>query len=425
MQLNAHPPEQRMSLIRNISWLGFSELFIRISRIVTAIVLARTLNAHEFGLIAIAMTVQEVVQTLTRNGIGAKIVQTDARHLNAVCNTVYRLNWKICLTLFFLQSALAHPIKLFYKDDSLYLLVLALAVPYLIYPFSMVHVYLVQRQNRIGMTAFANGLQVSIDNVASAILALCGYGIWSVIIPKLLVAPLWVLFYRRIQPWRPLKTADNFPQAQILAFSLHVLGSEICATARRHIDRLFIGFFMGLDVLGIYYFAVNSGLGLSLSLASAFNTALYPHLCAHRDNFRQLHSEFVKGAKLIACLSIILFGSQALLAPWYVPLIFGAKWNHAVPILILITLSGIPRPIAEACAQYLRSINKPRVDFRWNVMFTLVMTVSILVSVFYSIETVAYAVLFNHVLLIPVYVLACCLLPVYTKPLPSLFARRV
>lgn len=399
------------SLARNISWLALSELMIRVTRIATAVVLARTLNAHEFGVIAIAMTVQEVVQTLTRNGIGAKIVQTGPAHLNAVCNFVYRLNWQICIALFFIQCAVAHPIKLFYKDDALYPLVIALAIPYLIYPFSMVQVYLIQRQNRLGMTALANGAQVSIDNISSAILALCGFGIWSVVIPKLIVAPLWVLFFRFQEKWRPNKDDSDYAKNDILAFSLHVLGAEICATARRHIDRLLIGFFMGLDTLGIYYFAVNSGLGLSLSLASAFNTAFYPHLCAQRENLSALRREFKKGIKIIVALSIIVFGSQAMLAPWYVPLIFGEKWLHAVPLLMLLTLSGIPRPAAEACAQFLRAVNKPVIDFRWNVVFTILLTVSILIGVRYDIQTVAYTVLLSHFLFIPLYISGCWSFP--------------
>lgn len=395
------------SLVRNMSWLALSELMIRVSRLATAVILARMLNAHEFGVIAIAMTVQEVVQTLTRNGIGAKIVQTDSARLNAVCNIVYRFNWRICIALFFIQCAVAHPIKLFYRDESLYPLVIALAVPYLIYPFSMVQVYRIQRQNRLGLTALANGVQVSIDNICSAVLALCGFGIWSVIIPKLVVAPLWVLFYRRQESWRPNKDVSDYSGNDILAFSLHVLGAEICATARRHIDRLLIGFFMGLDTLGIYYFAVNSGLGLTLSLASAFNTAFYPHLCAQRDNLVALKREFNKGIKVIVGLSIVVFGSQALLAPWYVPLIFGQQWQHAVPLLMVLTLSGVPRPVAEGCAQFLRAINKPRIDFRWNVVFTVLLALSISLGVRYDIYTVAYAVLASHFLFIPLYVAGC------------------
>ena len=397
-----------VSLWRNMVYMLTSEVSIRITRLATAVILARMLSAHEFGVIAIAMTLQEIVQTLTRNGIGAKIIQTTDSKLHSVCNTVYRLNWQICLTLFALQCALAQPLAVFYQDDSIFFLVLVLAIPYLIYPWALVHVYLIQRDNRLNITAFANGSQVSLDNLLSAALALSGFGIWSVIIPKVIVAPCWVIYYRHIQNWHP----DNktYPQEtkQIISFSGQVLGAEICATSRRHIDRLLIGYFFGLDILGIYYFAINAGLGLTLSLSTAFNTAFYPHLCSLKNNTRVFQQAFKKGLLLIIGLSVVVFSSQAFLASWYVPLIFGEKWQHAIPLLVILTLSGILRPAAETCAQMLRAINKPSIDFKWNLVFTLCLSLSIYAAVYSKqIETVGYAILLAHTLLIPIYLLGC------------------
>ena len=400
--------DKRPSLLGNISYLIASEATIRTTRLVTAVVLARMLSSHEFGVIAIAMTLQEIVHTLTRNGIGAKIIQTNTPQLNAVCNTVYRLNWQICLILFAIQCAIAHPLAHFYHYEDLFLLVLVLAIPYLIYPWAMVQVYLIQRENRLNITALANGTQVSIDNLCCAVLALSGFGIWSVIIPKIIVAPLWVIYYRYVQPWRPDRKKYPEFKKDILSFSGHVLGAEICATSRRHIDRLLIGYFLGLDILGIYYFAVNAGLGLTLSISSAFNTAFYPHLCQVKNNKIAFQQAFKKGLLIIIAVSLLLFGSQAFLATWYVPLIFGEKWQHAIPLLMILTLSGILRPAADACAQMLRAINKPFIDFKWNLLFTVCLSLSIYLSLLSNtIDNVAYAIFYTHSLLIPIYLLGC------------------
>jgi len=396
------------SLWKNMSCMLASELSIRITRLATAVILARLLSAHEFGVIAIAMTVQEIVHTLTRNGIGAKIVQTSKKKLHAVCNTVYRLNWQLSLVLFVIQCSLAQPLALFYKDDAIFLLVIILALPYLIYPWSLVQVYLIQRNNQLKITAFANGSQVSLDNLLCAGFALLGFGVWSVIIPKVIVAPCWVIYYRAMKKWSPDKQSYPNEKKQIIAFSSHVLGSEICATARRHIDRLLIAYYFGLDILGIYYFAINAGLGLTLSLSTAFNTAFYPHLCALKENPYAFKKAFKKGLLSILILSLLVFSSQAFLAQWYVAIIFGDKWLHAIPLLIILTLSGILRPAAESCAQLLRAMNKPHIDFKWNVFFTVFLSLAIYAAVFsQNIETVAYSILLVHSSLIPIYLISC------------------
>ncbi|MGF1673866.1 MAG: lipopolysaccharide biosynthesis protein, partial [Rivularia sp. (in: cyanobacteria)] len=61
---------------------------------------------------------------------------------------------------------------------------------------------------------------------------------------------------------------------------------------------------------------------------------------------------------------------QASLAPIYVPVVFGKQWIPAIPILILICLSAIPRPFADAASQLLVAVGKPHLDLRWNVIFT-------------------------------------------------------
>jgi len=415
-----NPSQEKTSLWKNISYLATSELTIRVTRLLTAVVLARVLTAHEFGVIAIAMSIQEIVHSLTRNGIGAKIVQTSDKKITAVCNTVYRLNWQICIALFAIQCGLAQPLATFYQDESILLLVLVLALPYLIYPWAFVQVYLIQRQNRLSITAFANGTQVSLDNLFCTGLALSGFGVWSVIIPKLIVAPCWVFYYRHVQKWQSNNKCYPREKKEILSFSSHVLGAEICATSRRHIDRLLIGHYLGLEILGIYYFAVNAGLGLTLSLSTAFNTAFYPHLCKLKHTKTAFRHAFKKGLLFIIGLSALVFASQALLAPWYVPLIFGEKWQHAIPLLIILTLSGILRPAAEACAQMLRAINKPHIDFKWNILFTMTLSVSLYLSVLSNdIETVGYAIFFTHSLLLPVYLLACWILSNRTAKKPG------
>jgi hypothetical protein len=48
----------------------------------------------------------------------------------------------------------------------------------------------------LGRIAFTGALQVIADNGLTAILALCGLGMWAIILPKLIVAPIWTIGIR-------------------------------------------------------------------------------------------------------------------------------------------------------------------------------------------------------------------------------------
>ena len=90
----------------------------------------------------------------------------------------------------------------------------------------------------------------------------------------------------------------------------------------------------------------------------------------------------------------------------YVPLVFDPKWIPAIPVLILICLSAIPRPFAKAASQGLWLIDKPQWDVAWNLAFTVIFVVALLIGVQWQIFGVATAVLLTHVVILPIFTVA-------------------
>ena len=391
-------------LVQNVGWMGAAEIMARVSRLFTAVVLARVLTPVEFGIIAIAMTTYDFIVVATRNGAGAKIIQASDEELQDVCNTVNRVNWVISCGLFVLQCLIAYPVAMFYGEENIAYLIMALACIYLIQPIVMVRVYLIQRSNKLKYTGLAFGCGITIDNIASAILALSGFGVWSVVYPKILVAVLWVIFHLYIHPWKSTGGINKKYFKEIVHFAKNVLGTEFLKVYRNNVDRLLIGHFLGLEILGVYYFAVNAALGITLSLISAFNTAFYPHLCSLQREKDTFYPRYIKALKMIAFGSILLIGSQSVLTQFYVPLVFGEQWIDSIPLVMIMVLSAIPRPLAEVTGQMFRAISKPQVEFKWNIIFSCVFTVSIYIGLQQDIMGMAYAVLITHMVMIPIYV---------------------
>jgi teichuronic acid exporter len=261
------------------------------------------------------------------------------------------------------------------------------------------------RENRLnvfGLTQFAS---VVTDNIMIAIFALFGFGMWSIILPKFLVAPIWVLMVRHFHSWRPNWRPTLLHWRKILGFGSGILGVEFLKTFRDNIDYLLIGRFIGVNQLGIYYFAFNAGLGLSLSAVNAMGLTLYSDLCSVRHDRLLLQQRFQRNLSTIAKVIVPLVMLQVSLAPLYVPIVFGQKWVNqgALPILIVICLSALSRPFANAASMLFRSIGLPQVDLIWNLLFTLCLAVAVLIGTSYGIFGVAVAVLAAHLLLQPLY----------------------
>jgi teichuronic acid exporter len=389
--------KQKLSsqFIRNLGWLSGSEVIIRVFRLGTTVILAHFLTAYDYGLAAVVLTTNEFAQVFTRFGIGAKLIQAEADKLEALAISAYWLNWIIYSGLFVFQCLAAFAIAQFYHDNRLILPICTIALVYLVIPIAYVQATLIQRENRLKVFALTNTLQVTVDNLLTATFAYLGFGMWAIVLPKVLVAPIWVVVNYKYHPWRP-KGFSNQHWGEIIRFGRSVLGIELMKTLRNNLDYLIVGWFISIEELGIYYFAFNAGLGISLSFINAINSALLPHLCAVRSNWLKFQQRYFSSLKTITLIIVPIVLLQSSLAPIYVPIIFGNKWVVAIPVLVLICLSAIPRPYADAASQVLLAIDKPSLDLLGNFLFTIVFAIGLLVGVHWHVIGVAASVLVTH-----------------------------
>jgi teichuronic acid exporter len=376
--------------IRNLGWLSIAEIIIRVSRLVTTVLLARFLSPYDYGLAAVVLSTNEFVEVFTRSGIGAKLIQVDEDRLESLATSAYWLNWLICGSLFIIQCLVSLPIAWLYHDPKIALPICTIALVCCIIPIAYIH-----RENQMKTAAIVTSVQVSVDNVLTAILALSGFGMWAIVLPKVLVAPLWAVMICRSYSWRPGKFSTNHWR-ELYRFGRSVLGIELLKTLRNNLDYLLVGALIGVKELGIYYFAFNAGLGISLSFINAINLSLYPHLCAARLNWEQFKQRYFSSFKTITSVIVPIVLLQSFLAPFYVSIVFGQKWVVAVPVLVLICLSAISRPFADSASNLLLAVDKPNLDLAASGLFTVIFAVGLLIGANWGVIGIAASVLISH-----------------------------
>ncbi|MGB7417339.1 MAG: lipopolysaccharide biosynthesis protein [Thermosynechococcaceae cyanobacterium] len=388
---------------RDMGWLGSSQLVNRFTRLAATVVLARCLSPHDYGLAAIIMTTNEFVRVFMRNGIGTRLIQVSEDRLGPLCQSAYWLNWVLFSALFVIQSLAAFPVAWFYNDTKLILPICALAATLLILPIAMIQNALIQRQGKMWVIALSDTMQVTTENLSSLGFALAGFGVWAIVLPRLIVPPIWVAMMLKHNSWRPQRRFTTKGWGELLTFGRSILGVELLNTLRFNLDYLLVGRFLGVEALGAYFFAFNAGLGLSLGLITSVKVALLPRLCQTRSQLDQFRQVYFKSLKTITWLFVPVVLLQASLAPFYVPLVFGTQWTAAVPVLVLVCLSAIPRPFADAASQLLLSVDRPGLDLAWNILFTGLFTCGILIGVQWQSLGVATAVLLTHCIFLPLF----------------------
>lgn len=358
-------------LLRNFAAFGVAELLVRLVRLLTVIVIARQLVPEIVGLAALTLTLFELIRVLANIGVGQKIIACESRLLDATCNGAHRIFWVWCILVAGIQIAAAMVLAFYFEQ---FLAGQMLAVLALVYPFmpgGLVQCFLLMRHGKAAETARIAATQTILDHILTACLLLIWPSQWSIVLPKILTAPIWLFLTRKAFPWSPKPQAGYAAPSQLVHFGLSVLATDMALALRSQLDKLIVAATLGVSALGTYYFAFNAGLGIVSSLITAFGTVLLPILCSVPEG--QARSQKLKFATVLgAFLFVPVVAAQVLLAPFYVPLIFGEHWVHAIPLISILCLASIPTFVAAVATVWLRAEGRPHIDAKVNILSCIV-----------------------------------------------------
>lgn len=339
---------------RNLRAFGSAEIVNKLTRIAAMVVIARSISAEAMGAAAIALTSFELIRIITNNGIGQMIVKAEDKNLEAVCARAHQLNFIVCIVAGLLQMIVGFTLWRLTGTDTLFYMGVFLSSIFFGMPFGLVRIFRAMRRNRMDIVAKINFFQISADNLLALVLAIAGFGAWALVAPKFLTFPIWLIGARRSDDWRPSRNTALAPLNEFREFCLPVCATEALKGLRMHLDKALIVALLGVEALGVYFFAFNAGLGLAQTLSAAFAACLYPQLCNALREEKDVVAVWTNVTGLFLTLASGLFVFQIAAAPFYVPLVFGEQWASVVPFVVILCLAAGPRFLSDCASQLAR-----------------------------------------------------------------------
>jgi lipopolysaccharide exporter len=348
-------------LVRGFGAHGSAEIVNRVVRLAATVVIARQLAPEIVGEAALALTLFEIIRVFANTGVGPKVIACPEKELAATCNTAHRLFWMWSGVLVLVQLAAAGLLAGMFDRPVAAAMLAMLSLVYLFMPGGLVQAHLAMREGLNGRLARIGATQAIADHILTAGLLLAWPSPWSIALPKLLTAPIWLIMMRKARPWRYAPYAGRSPMREMFGFSAGILASEVLTALRTQGDNLIIAATMGTSVLGVYYFAYNAGIGISSSLVRAFGIVAFPMLCAAHSGEERLaalrHVWVIGAAVFIPIVALQSFG-----APYYVPLVFGERWSFAAPLIATMCLAGLALLVSTITTCWLRAEGRVHSD---------------------------------------------------------------
>lgn len=380
----------RARAAKGVFWTATSNWGNELIRLVIFALLARLLAPEAFGLMALALVFMGFTQVIADQGLADAVVQR--KHLDPMhLDSAFWMCMGFGVLLAGVLSALAVPLALLFRQDELAPILVALALVIPISSASLVQRAILARQMAFRSLALRTLISIAVGAIFGIGAALLGFGVWSLVAQHIAspIAGLIVLW--SVSGWRPRFAFSMAHFRELFGFGIHILSFRLLNYFTRRADELLIGAFLGAASLGFYtvgYRMLRMLFQLTSSLIDQVAFPLYSRLQDQPERFTRVYYKTIAFAAIMA---LPAFVSCLVLAPEIVYVLFGPKWDPAVPVMQALTLLGVVQFLTYLNSNVVKALGKPA----WQVVivgFTSILKITaFFVAVSHGIVGVAIA----------------------------------
>lgn len=351
------------------SWLAGHKALVAVLQLFTIAVLARRLEPADFGLVALVQVMLSGLLAAGYGGISTYVVcelrdrpteRTDAAFWVGTLMSAAGIALFVAL-IPLMKWMSPHPLTVPVAFAAVAAIVLSQlrAVPEGLLKRGLKYDALVIRD--AGFDTAGCVLQV--------VLAVTGFGIWSLVLPNVVVQAFRLIVTYRMARWRPSANLGRAYWSHVARYSGNMAGTNVLGLVANEGDTLLVGTFLGNASLGVY----NAAWRLA-NLPGRYVSGLVSELAAPvfarvADDPPRFNNAYIRTVKVIGAVSFPALIGLFVFADDVIALVYGGKWLGAVlPLRIFIAFT-LQRVVMAPIGALVYVKGRPEVAFRFNLGF--------------------------------------------------------
>ncbi len=345
----------RARLARGAAWITGARVIVNLLGVISTLVLARLLVPADFGLVAIGTTMLSMLTALTNISMTEALVQhrdPTRQHYD----TVWTLNLCRATVIGVTFVALAKPVAVFYSDERLVGIMIALGLSSVIGGVENPRAIMLTKQLIFWQQFMLQVSQRLVTLIASVTIAYIYRSYWALACGIVLGQITQALISYTVLPYRPRPSVAHWKE--LFSFSMWLSFSQIINALNWNFDQVLIGRFIGKTSLGLYTVGNNLSATPTREVTAPLTATLYPAFVRLAADRSRLASGYQRAQSLVTAITLPFGIGMALVAEPFVRLFMGEKWLGAVFIIqalscvfALQTLGSLAGPLAMASGQ--------------------------------------------------------------------------
>lgn len=372
--------------ISALIWSTFDKVFCQIIYAISGIILANKLFPEDFGVVGIIAVFSAFITIFVDSGFNVALIQhkdTTDRDYHSVFSFNLIISILFYALLFFLAPVISH----YFNDIRLIPLSRVMFLTVIIQAFGLVHNSMLMREMKMKAVALANLVPLVIAGIIAIVLALLGFGVWTLVIQGLVLASTRTLFLWIQNSWRPKLIFDGTSLRKMYSTGKNIFLTSFTNTVFQNLYPLIIGSRYSIYQLGYYVQADKWSKTGYTSMIQALAQFLLPSLSSIQDDKERMKRVFGKTNRMAAYFTIPLFTVLIVAAEPIFHILFGTKWDTSIPLFQVLLVKGIFFVLVTLQNNYMIAQGKTRTFF----YFELIKNAIILIAIFLTVGISIYA----------------------------------
>lgn len=325
--------------LRGSFWTYAAFFSGRLLTFLTTIILARILGREDFGIAAYALVVINFLDVLNEFGVGPALIYY--RKLPRAADTAFWISMATSTSLCAATWLAAPLIGVYFNDPRAVAVTQILALTFPLSAISTVHDSLMRKELAFGKRFIPLLVQSIAKGAISIVLAVAGFGAWSLIWGQVLGTLVGVVAYWWVYPWRPSFHFGRDIAGSLLGYGSSTVLLNLMAALVQNVDYFLVGRYLGATALGVYMLAFRIPQLLIIQICDPISKVVFPMYAKIQDDPDALQKAFVTTLRYVSLVTIPIGSVIAALAEPFVLFIYGAEWAGAVEVMRAIALYAV------------------------------------------------------------------------------------
>lgn len=396
----------RTKTISNISYSVFARGAIFALSTFASIILARNVTSSEFGIVGFASILIGFLASFGDLGIRSAVIQRAELNERGIY-TGFTIQGALGIVVFAITFVAAPLAKSLFDDSEVVGVIRVLALNFMINTLVFLPNCLLTRDLNYRKLSVAGVGATIVNSLVSVVLALGGFGYWSIVFANLGGAIGSLIILNVMRPVKLRLCFDKKIAFGFLRFGGSLFLSGLIVFILFNADNFVLGMVNGSAMLGYYALAFNWGSKICGILYETVHNVLFPTFSKMQDDRNGLIKAYLRVLEYVSFTGIMVNLTLLVVSREFLVLILGHgsdKWLPAMRAFQILCVYGMFRSVLEPVGNVLLAVEKANLLLKANLFvgilelgllypvarYTGIEGVAVLVTIVYAMQYLVY-----------------------------------